>query len=77
MRMKYPNLKSLSHPFNFYHEFFIPFISSTNLKFIFYSVNSPENNAPVNEPSKKAIEKYKHMSLFSRFAVIYLNRYVA
>ena len=77
MRMKYPNSKSLSRPFNFYHEFFIPFIGSTNLKFIFYSVNSPENNTPVNKPSKKAFEKYKHTRLFSRFATIYLNRYVA
>ena len=30
--------KNLSQPFNFYHEFFTPFINSRNLKFVFYPV---------------------------------------
>ena len=46
--------------------FFSPAISSTDLKFIFYLVNSPENKDPVNKPTKTAFEKYKLISLFPR-----------
>ena len=66
-RMKSSNLKSNSNPFKFYHDFFIPFISSANLKFTFYPVNSPESRTLVNKPTKKAFEKFKSMGVFSRF----------
>ena len=50
--MKSVKLKSLSHPFDCYHEFFALLISSANLEFILYRINSPENKAPVNPPKR-------------------------
>ena len=62
------NLKSLSHPFNFYHEFCSPGIGSANLKFIFCQVNPPPKGKPLSIcPSKKGFDKYNLMSLFSTF----------
>ena len=65
--MKSSNLKSLSQPFNFYHKFFTPLISSTNPNFIFHRVISLKIRPLVINPTKKAFKKYKPTSLFSRF----------
>ena len=48
-------LKHLSHPFNFYREFFYPDHKLNKSQIHFYPVNFPENKASVNKLTKNVL----------------------